>query len=148
MCKGSPAFWAGVAGVVLALSSFSAQSHDPLEVRIYNQTGTGDSGISLLGIGTGATDIDGQFSMYYTNSTGTVKITNRAQSSLPPNTPLSVILSNLPIGTDALGSYRSMYVEYVESGLLVFGVTTNTYNNTTNNPNSTQAGDSPGTGAG
>ena len=37
-----------------------------------------------------------------------------------------------------------MFVDYVQSGLLVFGLTTNAYNNTTNNPNSTQAGDSPG----
>ena len=114
-----------------------------MEVRIYNQSGTPDSGVSLLGIGTGSSDTTGgQFSMYYypTNG-GLVQITNRAKVGLPPNTPLSVILTNLPQGSNSLGSYRSMFVDYVQSGLLVFGLTTNAYNNTTNNPNSTQAGD-------
>lgn len=142
--KSFPAFWAGV---FLALSSFSAQSYDALEVRIYNQTGTADSGVSLLGIGTGSSDTTGgQFSMYYYPSpTGPlVQITNRANVGLAPNSPLSVILTNLPAGTDTNGTYHSMFVDYVQSGLLVFGLTTNTYNNTTNNPNSTQAGDGPG----
>ena len=139
--------WPGIAAAFLALSSLSAQSYHSLEVRIYNQTGKLDSEISLLGIGTGTNDLNAsQFSMYYTNSTGTVNLTNRAQTNpaLVPNTPLSVILTNLPRGSNSLGSYRSMYVDYVESGLMVFGLTTNAYSNTTNNPNSTQAGDSPG----
>ena len=139
--------WPGIAAAFLALSSLSAQSYHSLEVRIYNQTGKLDSEISLLGIGTGPSDLNAsQFSMYYTNSTGTVNLTNRAQTNpaLVPNTPLSVILTNLPRGSNSLGSYRSMYVDYVESGLMVFGLTTNAYSNTTNNPNSTQAGDSPG----
>lgn len=144
--KTFPAFWTGFFTFFSLLSPFSSQAYDALEVRIYNQTGTDDAGVSLLGIGTGTSDTTGgQFSMYYypTNG-GLVQITNRAKVGLAPNSPLSVILTNLPQGSDSVGTYRSMFVDYVQSGLLVFGLTTNTYSNTTNNPNSTQAGDGPG----
>lgn len=134
--------------VFLSFLNMSVRAYDSLEVRIYNQTGTADSGVSLLGIGTGTGDNDAKnFSMYYyTASGGTVNFTNRAQTipALASNTPISVILTNLPSGTDSLGSYRSMYVDYVNSGLLVFALTTNAYNNTAANPDAVQAGDSPG----
>ena len=137
-----------MAGVGVALSNLPAQSYDSLEVRIYNQTGTDDAGVSVMGIGTGTGDTNASiFSMYYYLSTGgTVNLTNRAQA-IPPlaaSSPVSVLLTNLPSGTDALGTYRQMFVDYVDSGLLVFGLTANAYNNTTNNPNAVQAGDNPG----
>ena len=103
-----PAFWAGVAGLLLGLSSISAQAYDALEVRIYNQSGQPDSGISLMGIGTGSSDPT-QFSMYYTNNQGTVNLTNRTMKGLAPNSPISTIFTNLPLGTDSIGTYRQMW---------------------------------------
>ena len=96
-----------------------------------------------MGIGTGSSDPT-QFSMYYTNNQGTVNLTNRTMKGLAPNSPISTIFTNLPLGTDSIGTYRQMWVDYVQSGLLVFGFTTNAYTDTSSNPNSTQAGDNPG----
>lgn len=85
--------------------------------------------------------------MYYTNGAGaTVNLRNVLS---PQNTGYvsSVILTNLPAGSDSNGSYRQMYVDYVASGLLIFGLTTNGYT-ATNSPGYLQANDNPGGWAG
>ena len=66
----------------------------PLEIRIYNQTGTNDNSVQLLSVDTG-TAISNAYYVYYTNGSGTNPIINRVNGV--NGTAISINFTNLSL---------------------------------------------------
>jgi len=93
----------------------------PLEVRFYNQTANTDADVQVLVTGTGDTDPT-DFDVYFTTNS----VTNQISRSN------SISLSSLPQLTDSGGTnYRSLFVQYTESGSFWIGLTNQVYTNAT-----------------
>ena len=109
----------------------------PLEIRIYNQTGTNDKTVQLLSVDTGTT-LPNAYYVYYTNRNGTNPIINRVNGV--NGTAISTNFTNLPTFADGKGkNYRQLFVQYAESGTIWFALTTNNWTTNGSNPAPTAA---------
>ena len=132
-----PSFWAILGSLFVSASCGWAQwnpagwnwawssNYMPLEIRIYNQTGTNDKTVQLLSVDTGTT-LPNAYYVYYTNSNGTNPIINRVNGA--NGTAISTNFTNLPSFLDSKGkNYRQLFVQYAESGTIWFALTTNNW---------------------